>query len=101
MNRVDLTSRVSELSGLTLKQSSAAVSATLEAIGEALARGEQVTLHGFGTFSPRQRKPRTIVHPTTGERLTVPGTFGVRFSPAAALKRRLAAAPAGAGAPRE
>lgn len=90
MNRVELATRVSERSGLTIRQSSAALSAALAAIGEALAAGETVTLHGFGSFRPRQRMPRNVYHPTTKEPLALPASIAVSFAPASALKRQLA-----------
>lgn len=91
MNRIDLSTRVSERTGLTVKQSGAAVAATLEAIAAALAEGDEVTLNGFGTFTTRERKSRAVVHPVTGKRLQVPSSRGAAFTPAAALKRRLSA----------
>jgi nucleoid DNA-binding protein len=91
VNRVELASRVSERSGLTIKQSGAAIAAMLECISAALEAGEAVSLHGFGTFSAIGRRARSAVHPKTGETLQVPATRAAKFVAATALKRRLAA----------
>ncbi len=89
MNRVDLTLQIAEGTGLTLKEAGAALTVALEAVAAALARGEEVSLHGFGTFRLRQRQPREVCHPLTGERLPVPGGRTVAFSPASALRRKV------------
>ena len=89
MNRVDLGERVAEASGLTLKQANAAVSAALDAIASALAGGDEVTLYGFGSFRPKERSARTVVHPVTKERMLTSASRSVGFTPAANLRRRL------------
>ena len=90
MNRVDLVAEMAAESGLSLKEANAALIAALAAIAEALARGEHVTLHGFGSFHTRDRQPRALVHPQTKERLLVDARRTVVFTPATALRRQLA-----------
>jgi DNA-binding protein HU-beta len=89
MNKVDCVSIVAARSGLTLKEANAALSAAFEAIGQALERGEAVSLHGFGSFEPRDRQRRNVLHPRTQEPLELPPTRTVIFKPAAALRKRL------------
>jgi nucleoid DNA-binding protein len=91
VNRVQLATLVSERSGLTIKESGAAIAATLESIAAALEAGEAVSLHGFGTFSTIERRSRSAVHPRTGELLLVPASRAAKFVAATTLKRRLAA----------
>ena len=94
MNRVGLVAAMAEATDLTLVQAHLALIAALEAITVSLARGEDVTLHGFGSFSSRARSPRTVVHPLTKARLTVSPSRTVHFAPAAGLRKRVAAEPA-------
>ncbi len=89
MNKVDLAAQMAEGAGLTLKEANAALVVALEAIAAALARGEEVNLHGFGVFRLRQRQRREVHHPLTRERLAVPAGRTVSFSPAAPLRRKL------------
>jgi DNA-binding protein HU-beta len=41
---------------------------TLDVIIDTVAKGEKVTLVGFGSFEPRERKPREGRNPKTGEK---------------------------------
>jgi integration host factor subunit beta len=47
------------------------VNAILDAISEALARGDRVELRGFGAFSVKSRPAREGRNPRTGERVSV------------------------------
>jgi len=56
---------------------------------DALARGEEVDLHGFGKFKPKERAARQGRNPQTGEIITIAASKGVGFAAAKALKDRL------------
>ena len=90
MNKEDLVNAVSGKSGLSKKDSAAAISATLEAIKEALAKGEKVQLIGFGTFDVFQRAARTAMNPQTREKIMIPAKKAVRFKAGKALKGAVA-----------
>ena len=62
------------------------VEAAMESVMESVAAGETVTLSGFGTFEPRQRKARTGRNPRTGERVPIPPTTVPSFRPGNAFK---------------
>jgi integration host factor subunit beta len=47
------------------------VNAILDAIGDALARGDRVELRGFGAFSVKSRPAREGRNPRTGEKVPV------------------------------
>ncbi len=55
------------------------LNAILDAIQEALAAGETVSLRDFGSFSVVERAARPGRHPATGEPLTIPAHRTVRF----------------------
>ena len=71
MNRSDLIARMTERLGGDRASAAAAVSGVLEEIEAAVARGERVTLSGFGTFDRRARAARTARNPRTGEAVRV------------------------------
>jgi DNA-binding protein HU-beta len=71
MTKTELISAVAEKSGLTKKDSDAAVSAMIDAITETLAKGENVALVGFGTFEVKTRAARQGINPRTKEPLTI------------------------------
>ncbi len=74
MNKSDLISRVADATGEARTKAAEAVEATLDAIQTALAKGEKVTIPGFGTFEARKRKARTGRNPQTGAAVKIPAT---------------------------
>lgn len=58
MNKTNLIAAVADKVGISKKDASAAVEATIEAITEALKSGDKVQLVGFGCFEVRKRAAR-------------------------------------------
>lgn len=56
-------------------------------ITEALVEGEEVQIHGFGTFSVSDRAPRKSVHVRTGEEIMLPAYRAVKFTVGGTLNR--------------
>ncbi len=56
------------------------LNALTETVMETVASGDKVTLVGFGSFEPRDRKERQGKNPQTGEPLTIPATTVPAFS---------------------
>jgi nucleoid DNA-binding protein len=90
MNRTDLVESVARRSGLTSAQASEAITVTMAVILDALARGDSVSLSGFGTFERRHRPARTGRNPRTGEALDIAARDIPVFKPATAMKRAIA-----------
>ena len=67
MTKADLINVVAQKAGFTKKDSEIAVSAVLEAVTEALAGGDKVSLVGFGTFEVKNRAERKGINPRTKE----------------------------------
>ena len=67
MNKSELIAAVAERSGLSKKDSEAAVNAAVAAITAALADEEKVQLVGFGSFEVKKRAARTGLNPRTKE----------------------------------
>ena len=89
MTKVDLIAKVAEETGLTKKDAEKALTATLEAITNALATGDKVALVGFGTFEARERAARVCRDPRTGNEIPVPATTVPAFKAGKALKDAL------------
>ena len=70
MTKQDLVDKVAEV-GLTKKQAGEAVNAVLDSIKDALAKGEKVSLVGFGSFSVKKRAAREGRNPHTGAALKI------------------------------
>ena len=71
MNKSDIAGRVAGRTGVGRSAAGVAVDAVFEAIAEALARGEDVRIAGFGAFGTRSRPARTGRNPRTGESLEI------------------------------
>jgi integration host factor subunit beta len=65
------------------------VNAILEAITEALARGDRVELRGFGAFSVKNRPARTGRNPRTGARVQVDEKYVPFFKTGKEMRERL------------
>ena len=86
MNKSTLVSNVAKTTGLTKKDSIAAIDAIFATMTKALADGEKVQLIGFGTFEVRQRAARKGRNPQTGAELEIPATVVPAFKAGKALK---------------
>ncbi len=70
MVKADLVDKVAE-TGITKKQATEAVDCVLETIKGALAKGDKVSLIGFGTFSVKERAAREGRNPQTGKKIKI------------------------------
>lgn len=86
MTKTEIIEALASRVGLTKADAKRAVEGVLGAIGDALARGEKVTLTGFGTFEVRHRKARMGRNPQTGAPLHIPETNYPAFRAGKALK---------------
>ena len=87
MLKKDLVEVVAERTGLTKRAAAEAVEAMLDAVTEALSRGDSVLLTGFGKFEVRSRAARTGINPKTMERITLPATEVPAFKAGKGLKQ--------------
>lgn len=85
-NKADLVDKVADKTGLTKKDSNAAVEAVFDSIQEFLAENEKVQLIGFGTFEVRERAARKGRNPQTGEEIQIPATKVPAFKAGKNLK---------------
>ena len=72
MTKEELISKVAAESGINEDESEIIINAFTDQIKEQLARGEKVTISGFGTFVLSHRKPKTFINPKTGEKHELP-----------------------------
>jgi DNA-binding protein HU-beta len=90
MNKQELINEISKKTGLTKKDSAAALDAFIEAVKASLKKGSDVRLVGFGTFTIRKRKPKKGRNPRTGEEIKIPAKKVPAFRPASELKKLVA-----------
>lgn len=80
MNKGELVAKVADDLGISQKQVDEVVTALLEEVKGQVAKGEKVTLTGFGTYSKKDRKGRTGRNPRTGEEIQIPASSVPAFS---------------------
>lgn len=95
MNRSQLVEEIASSTGLSKRQAEDAVDAFVGTIGDQVRTGSKVTIYGFGSFNPTQRKARTGRNPRTGAPVKIAASKGIRFSPATGFKADLNAKKAG------
>ena len=86
MNKADLIEAVADATDLNKATAARAVEAVLNGITEALKKGEQVALVGFGTFEVRERAARTGRNPQTGATIDIKAAKAPAFKAGKALK---------------
>jgi integration host factor subunit beta len=87
MTRSDLVDALAERFGqLGQRDAELAVKTILEAIGDALVKGQRIEIRGFGSFSVNQRPPRIGRNPRSGESVAIPAKRVPHFKPGKALR---------------
>ena len=81
MTKSELVTSVSALADMPCEAAQKAVSAVFTAIIEALGKGDEVSIQGFGTFVTRRREEHKAKNPGTGEEITVPAYTAAVFKP--------------------
>ena len=89
MNKSEFIQAMSEKSGLTVKDATTALNATLEVIQESLQKGESVSLVGFGTFEVKERAARTGRNPQTKQPIEMPASKAPSFKAGKPLKEAI------------
>jgi len=89
MKKEDLARLVSDEAGITQKAAGQTVDTVIEGISSALEKGDSVSLLGFGSFKVVERSAREGRNPRTGEKIQIPASKGVKFTPGKPLKQRV------------
>lgn len=86
MNKSELVRTISEQASVTVKDAENMVNAFMDAATEALKKGEEVSLIGFGSFSVAMHAARTARNFKTKEIINVPESKTVKFKVGKKLK---------------
>ncbi|RCK70302.1 MULTISPECIES: HU family DNA-binding protein [Desertihabitans] len=89
MSKKNIVAAVAQTTGTTQSEADKAVSAVLDAIAGELAKGEKVSLPGFGTFEVRERAARTGRNPQTGEEIQIAASKVPAFKAGTQLKKQV------------
>jgi DNA-binding protein HU-beta len=86
MNKGELVDAVASKASVSKKEADAVISAAMDAIVEAVAQDDKVTLVGFGSFERRDRAEREGRNPKTSEKMLIPATTVPAFSAGKSFK---------------
>ena len=86
MNKAELVDSIAKKTGLTKKDSEAALNAFVESVTESLKKDDKVQLIGFGSFEVRKRAARKGRNPQTKEKIKIPASKAPVFKAGKALK---------------
>jgi DNA-binding protein HU-beta len=95
MNKTEMIQKLAKLTGLSLKDSEAAVNTIFDArpgkgiIAIELDAGRKVTIPGFGVFKSVARSARTGINPKTGAKIQIPAKKIPVFKAGKTLKERV------------
>lgn len=79
INKPELIDCIAKKGNISKAEAKKALELTIGAISEALAKGEDITLIGFGTFKVTELAERTGRNPQTGKAMQIKAKKVVRF----------------------
>ena len=80
MNKAELVELIANKTGTSKRQSEECIDLVIGAITKSVAKGEKVTLVGFGTFERRDRRARKGRDPRSGVAIDIPAKKVPAFS---------------------
>lgn len=89
MNIGELAKSVATATNVSEANVKAVIAAIFDQIGNAAAKGEEVSIPKFGKFTVKERAEREGRNPASGEAMTIAASKRVAFSAAKGLKDKL------------
>ncbi|CAH0353992.1 MULTISPECIES: HU family DNA-binding protein [Sphingobium] len=89
MNNSELAETLASQTGTTKADARKAVDLVFAAIADAAAKGEEVSLNGFGKFKVKDVPARDGRNPATRETIKIPASRKLTFTVAKAVKDKL------------
>ena len=85
MNKAQLVDAVASEAGITKVDAKKSLDAFVKVVGDALKKGDKLTLVGFGSFSVAKKPARTGRNPRTGAAIKIAPKSVVKFRPGSEL----------------
>jgi len=86
MNKTDLIDAIADSADISKAAAARALDGFVDAVTDALKKGDQVSLVGFGSFTVRERAARTGRNPQTGATINIKASKNPAFKAGKALK---------------
>ena len=89
MKKPEMIEALATKTGLTKTECEKVFNATFEIFKDELAKGEKVSVAGFGTFKITERAARDGRNPLTGEKIKIKASKSVNFKLSKAIKDKI------------
>jgi integration host factor subunit beta len=89
MIKADLVNKISQEMNISKQEAETGVNLFFQAIKDALKKGEEIELRGFGSFRFRERGARSGRNPRTGDPVQVPPKRVLYFKPSKLLRNQI------------
>jgi len=89
MNGADLADKIAADNGLSKADAKKIIDGVVAAISDAAAKGEEISLNGFGKFKVKDSPAREGRNPANGQTIQIAASRKLGFSAAKALKDKL------------
>jgi len=89
MNSADLIEKIAAANDLTKANAKKLVDGILDAIADAAAAGDEISLNGFGKFKVKTSAAREGRNPSTGAAIQIAASKKLGFTAAKALKDKI------------
>ena len=89
MKKFEMIEDLDTKTGLTKNECEKVFNATFEIFKDELAKGEKVSVAGFGTFKITERAARDGRNPLTGEKIKIKASKSVNFKLSTAIKDKI------------
>lgn len=89
MNKSELVDAVASSTGESKRSVGDVLDALIDTVQGQVARGQKVSLPGFGTFERRERSARTARNPQTGEPIQIPASKVPAFKAGSSFKEKV------------
>ena len=89
MIKADLINQISKEMKISRQEAETGVNLFFDTLKEALLKGEEIELRGFGSFRFRKRSSRSGRNPRTGDPVKVPPKKVLYFKPGKNLKKMI------------
>jgi integration host factor beta subunit len=89
MIKADLINRIAKEMNIPKQEAETGVNFFFQTMKEALLRGEEIELRGFGSFRFRKRGARSGRNPRTGKPVQVPSKKVLYFKPSKLIKNMI------------
>ena len=86
MKKSELLAAIAEKGGITKKEAEAVLKLFTDTVTDALAKGEKVSVAGFGIFNVTERAARDTINPNTKKLSHIPARKAPVFKASKALK---------------